>query len=45
MKIMPARPVARIPIFLSTSFFRNLPAKGNGKNQREDPIKNARKAK
>jgi hypothetical protein len=43
-KIIPASPVARIPIFLRTSFFRILPANGNGKNQIDDPMKNARKA-
>jgi hypothetical protein len=44
-KIIPARPVARIPIFFKTSFFCILPAKGNGKNQIADPVKNARKAR
>ena len=44
INIIPASPVARIPIVLSTSSFLTFPARGKGKNQREDPIKKARKA-
>jgi hypothetical protein len=45
IKIMPASPVASIPIVCSTSFFLIFPARGRGKNQTDDPMKNARKAK